>query len=355
MKNSSLRRGIGALWLPALFVCQRPVPVTPAAVTPFAPDKNVQQVVRLAEAFKATLGSEQVAALQLPYSKEDAARWSNFPQAFTRTKRVGVQFGSLNATQLAAVRALLGAVLAKDVPNEGLDELEGTRAADDYFGTATGNTRVFNSGEFFIAFLGTPSTTGLWELQFGGHHYALANTYNGGRVTGVTPSFRGVEPATAFTQNGKTYQPVEQERKAFAGLLGGLNDDERTKARLSATYRDVLLGPGRDGQFPTAKQGLRVGELSAAQQKRVLDAISLYVNDLDPETAAPVLAKYTAGLADTYLAFSGSGTMNQVGDYVRLDGPGVWIEYSGQPSRDFPGTSHPHSVWRDRSNDYGGN
>ena len=111
MKNSALRRGIGALLLPALLVCQRPVSVNPAPVTPFAPDNNVQQVVRLAEAFKATLNGEQVAAVQLPYSKEDAAKWSNFPQAFTRTKRVGVPFGSFNAAQLAAARALLAAVL----------------------------------------------------------------------------------------------------------------------------------------------------------------------------------------------------------------------------------------------------
>ncbi|GAB2558267.1 DUF3500 domain-containing protein [Spirosoma areae] len=60
-------------------------------------------------------------------------------------------------------------------------------------------------------------------------------------------------------------------------------------------------------------------------------------------------------LADTYGAYSGSGTLNQPNDYVRLDGPSIWIEYSAQPSRDFPGMVHPHSVWRDRHTDYGGN
>ena len=86
----------------------------------------------------------------------------------------------------------------------------------------------------------------------------------------------------------------------------------------------------------------------------MLNVIKLYVNDLDRETAATVLPLYTAGLADTYLAYSGSQSMSQTGDYVRLDGPRLWIEYSAQPSRDFPSTSHPHSVWRDRVSDYGG-
>jgi hypothetical protein len=103
------------------------------------------------------------------------------------------------------------------------------------------------------------------------------------------------------------------------------------------------------------KQGLRVGDLPAAKQTLVLNAIRLYVNDLDPATAATVLARYTAGLPETYLGYSGSETLSQLGDYVRLDGPGIWLEYSAQPSRDFPGTVHPHSVWRDRTSDYGGN
>ncbi len=317
--------------------------------------KGLARVVCLADAFKATLTSEQVAVLQLAYSKTDAAKWSNFPEFGARPRRVGIKLGSLNAAQLKAANALMGAVMARQGPNEGFDELAGNWAADDYFGTTTGKTETFNAGNFYVAFLGTPSTTGLWELQFGGHHYAFANTYNRGKITGVTPAFRGIEPMTAVTVNGRTYQPMEQERQAFAQMLASLSSSERATAKLSATFRDVLLGPGKDGQFPTTKQGLRVGDLPTAKQKLVLNAISLYVNDLDPATAAPVLAAYSAGLADTYVAYSGSETMSQSGDYVRIDGPNVWIEYSGQPSRDFPGTTHPHSVWRDRTSDYGGN
>ena len=355
---------MGLLVLPALFVRQgqfQPPSVVTANVllAHVPPDcasaKGLERVVCLADAFKATLTNEQVATLQLPYSKTNAVKWSNFPEFGGRPRRIGIKLGSLNAAQLRAAKALMAAVMAQNVANEGFDELEGNWAADDYLGTTTGKTDTFNGGNFFMAFLGAPSTTGLWELQFGGHHYAFANTYQGGKTTGVTPSFRGVEPMTAVTINGRTYQPVEQERQAFADLLAGLSSGEQAKAKLSSTFRDILLGPGVDGQFPTTKQGFRVGDLPAAERTLVLNAIKLYVNDLDPATAAPILAKYTAGLADTYIAYSGSETMSQPNDYVRIDGPSVWIEYSGQPSRDFPGTTHPHSVWRDRTSDYGGN
>ena len=319
---------------------------------------GLARVVCLAEAFKATLNATQLAAAQLAYTKTDAVKWSNFPQGATNPPRVGVMLGSLNTTQLAAFRNLMTAVLTLGVANEGYDELVGIMAADDYLSTASGTSNaLFGSGNYYLAFLGAPSTTGLWELQYGGHHYAFADTYNNGQVVGVTPSFRGVEPSTPISSTGagRTFQPMEQERLTLATLLTGLSTAEQTTAKLTSTFTDILLGPGKDGQFPAAKQGIRVGDLSTDKQVLVLNVIKLYVNDLDPATAAPVLAKYTTDLANTYLAYAGSGTMNTQTDYVRIDGPNVWIEYSVQGSTDFPGTTHPHSVWRDRTSDYGGN
>ena len=327
----------------------------PGISTGLLKDTGIFKVVRLAEAFKATLKDDQLSVLQLAYAKKDAVRWSNFPQAFSRPNRVGLSLGSLNPTQLSAAKALMASVLAQGSPNEGYDELEGILAADDYFGQTTGQTNTFGPGNYYIAFLGKPGTTALWELQFGGHHFAFANTYDGGKITGATPSFRGVEPMAPVTANGRKYEPIEQERAAFSNIIGSLNTAQTDSARLSNTFNDILLGPGRDGVFPKNKQGLSIGKLNSKQQKQVTEAIALYVNDLDAATAKLIMAKYTAELGDTYLSYSGSGTMNKANDYVRLDGPSIWIEYSVQPSRDFPNTTHPHSVWRDRKSDYGGN
>ena len=361
MNYSKILIGIGLAALPALWVLHgagAAVPTSKVAAAPAAADcasaQGLARVVCLAEAFKATLSSSQLAAVQLPYSKTDAAKWSNFPQQFSRPQRVGIGLGTLTAPQLAAAKALLAAVLVPGVPNEGYDELEGGLAADDYLGVATNQTRTFGAGNYYLALLGTPSLTGRWEVQYGGHHYALANTYNAGKIVGVTPTFRGVEPMKAIVAHGRTYEPMAQEHQAFAALLKSLSASQQAKARLATTFNDVLLGPGQDGQFPATRQGVPLGELSAAQQQLALQAIKRYVNDLDPATAAAVLAKYTAELPRTYVAFAGSGTMSQANDYVRLDGPNLWLEYAGQASRDFPGTVHPHSVWRDRTSDYGG-
>jgi Protein of unknown function (DUF3500) len=314
---------------------------------------GLSKTVCLAESFKATLDKDQLALIQLKYSKGDAIRWSNFPQAFARPSRVGLSLGSLNSTQFSAFKLLMTSVLAQGRPNEGLDEMEGCLVADDFFGEKTGKTSTFGANHYVVVFLGVPSTTQLWELMFGGHHFAFANTYDKGKLMGATPSFRGVEPIDPVNRNGHMYQPLEQERQAFASVLSMLNNAEKNDAKLSASFKDILLGPGEDDQFPTTKQGIQIGSLSEDFTKKIITAIELYVNDLDPETANEFMKKYIAELPDTYVSYSGSGTMSEANDYIRLDGPSMWIEYSAQPSRDFPGTTHPHSVWRDRKSDYG--
>ncbi len=360
MKNILLVSGITFFIMLSIFLLQAQIQVkkkqaNSGSSADCSKDTGIRKVVCLAEAFKATLKDDQVLLLQLTYSKEDAAKWSNFPQGATRPKRVGISLGALTPTQLSAAKALMAAVLGKDSANEGYDEMEGILAADDYFGKTLGKTDMFGSNNYYIAFLGKPSPTALWELQFGGHHFAFANTYNDGRLIGVTPSFRGVEPMMAIPATGRTYQPMEQERRDFARMIETLSSAEKNTAKLSVTFADVLLGPGKDGQFPTTKIGISVGDLKKEQQQIVLKAIERYVADLDAATAKQIMAKYRVELANTYLAYSGSGTMNAANDYVRIDGPSVWIEYSAQPSRDFPGTTHPHSVWRNHTSDYGGN
>jgi hypothetical protein len=323
-----------------------------ATATTGSAGSGLAQVVPFAEAFKATLSSTQVAALQRSYSKTDAQKWSNLPAA--DVPRVGINLGALSSTQLAAFQRLMSSVLALNVLNEGYDEMLGDLIADDYLSTVNKST-TYGAGYFYLSFLGTPSTTGLWEIHFTGHHYTQPYVFNAGQLTGVTPAFRGVEPMAALTANNRTYQPIEQERQVFATLLTGLSSSEQATAKLSSTFSDLVLGPGQDGKFPATKVGLPVSSLSTAKQALIMNAIKLYVNDLEPSMATGILAKYTAELANTYVAYSGTTSVSAQNDYVRIDGPSVWIEFSYQHGAVIQGSPHPHSVWRDHTSDYGGN
>jgi hypothetical protein len=154
--------------------------------------------------------------------------------------------------------------------------------------------------------------------------------------------------------NGRDNAPMLQEVSAFAAMLAALTPAEQATAKLGEAFSDIVVGPQKDDNFPTTREGVRAGDLNPAQQAAVMRAIKTYVGDIDPRNATAIIAKYKTELPETFVSFSGTPEMNAENDYVRIDGPSVWIELSMQPGRSLPGV-HPHSVWRDRKTDYAGN
>lgn len=299
-------------------------------------------------AFEATLTTTQLAAVQFSYTKANAIKWSNLPCG--ADCREGLELSTLTAAQLTAAMAVVAAATGTTV-NEGYSEVTQIIAADDILKVTAGGT-TYSSGNYFIAFVGTPSLTGTWQLQFGGHHLAVNQTYIAGTVAGATPYFEGVEPKT-WTTNSVVYAPLADEQSTMAAMIASLSATQAASAKLTATFSDVLLGPSGNGQFPTTKVGLAVSTLSTAQQALVIAAMKRWVLDTDDLTAASVLSTYTSELSNTYIAYSGTGLFTSDKDYVRIDGPSVWIEFVCQAGVVYTGQIHYHSVWRDHTRDYG--
>ncbi len=338
-----------AILLLAAFTFQKAV--APARKTCSTCDNlsGVEKIVCLAEDFKASLSASQVTSLQLDRTLANAQKWSNLPVTFV--PRLGVRFGDLNATQLEKAKAILQAAMSNR-PYEGYDEAQQLWAADEYL-AQNGGGSTYGAGQYFMAFLGTPSTTGAWELQSGGHHLAISNTYANGEMSGATPSFRGAEPFSAFTLNGNTYQPLVQERDSLAAALASLSSTELAAAKLTTSFNDIVLGPNKDWQFPATKAGLKCSQLTGSQKSLILAAIRTYVGDIDSANAAAYMALYASQMDNTYIAYANNAALTQAKDYVRIDGPRVWIEFSMQNGVILSGP-HPHSVWRDHTSDYGG-
>ncbi|WP_218149095.1 DUF3500 domain-containing protein [Chitinophaga sp. YR573] len=306
------------------------------------------KVVCLAEAFEATLTSTQLSTLVVDFSQTNAVKWSNLPCG--SSCRNGLQMANLTTAQVTAALAVVAAATGT-VTDEGYSEIKQIMAADDVLNATAGGT-TYSSGIYFIAFLGTPSTTGTWMLQFGGHHLAVNITYKAGAVIGATPRFEGIEPKSWVT-SGTTYAPLAGEQAGMLAMLSSLSTSQLASAKLSATFSDVLLGPNEDGQFPSSKQGLAVSSLTSAQQLLVLAAMKPWVEDVDDSTAATLLATYKNELSSTYIAYSGNATLATNADYVRIDGPSVWIEFVCQTGVVYPSQIHYHSIWRDHTRDYG--
>jgi hypothetical protein len=306
----------------------------------------------MANTFKASLSTTQVSSLQDTYNKAHAQKWSNLPESLYRG-RSGLQTSTFSDAQWTAFYNLLKAA-ASSTTNEGSAEYVGILAADDWL-NANGGGSGYGKGNYYVAFIGTPSTTGLWCLQIGGHHGTIIYTYNNGKMTGGTPSFRSTEPFPTYTWGGVNFNPIQQEHVALSAILKSLSSSELTTAKRSSAQNDLIAGPQKDNNFPSTKTGVKVGNLTQAKKDLVLAAIKTYTDDLDDKAAAALYAKYKADIDNTYVSYYGTSDLSSSGDYILIDGPNVWIEFSMQGGIVVRNANHPHSVWRDRTNDYGGN
>lgn len=320
------------------------------------PATLVANATTAAQAFLATLTTAQQSSAVLTWSLDAVRKWSNLPVAMT--PRNGLGWSTLSATQKTAASTLLGTVLSAT----GTTLREGMQAADDYL-AANGGGSGYGSGLYWVAIYGTPSTTQSWGLQFTGHHLTYNFTFNGSYKSGA-PLFLGVEPRTAFTLNATTYDPMLAQRTAASDLFTALA--AVTSAKLTGTYTDILFGANGtgsyDGTYPkayptgTTGRGALYTSLSSADQEKVKAFVRSYVNTQGEEVATDLLSTYLSGtaLADTYVAYAGTGNVTTSNSYLRIDGPRVWIEFSVQGGVIIRNEPHYHSIWRDKVGDYGG-
>ena len=203
---------------------------------------------------------------------------------------------------------------------------------------------MFGEAEYYLAFLGSPSVTNPWMLQFGGHHLAI-NLTLGGSQASMTPSLPAAQPAS-YTIEGRTVRPLGDENdKAFA-LINALSAAQRSQAILNYRVADLVLGPGQDGRT-IQPEGIRASDLSAPQQTMLLDLAREWAGIVTDAFAEPRMAEIRANLPQTYFAWSGP-TTNGSAAYFRIQGPTLVIEYAPQG-----GVDHIHTIYRDPTNDYG--
>lgn len=411
---------------------------------------NTAAVVNAANAFLDTLSATQktvattttdATTVLFPYTLDNVIQWTNLPG-----NRHGLRLKSTTMTvaQLTAANA----VIAQALSATGVNLVNELRAADDILagaeasgtgvgpgagtlptGTAPGvgigatppgGTGTFptigtdtppttgigmtgaaggvaissyGSGQYSIAFVGTPSKTSPWMLQLVGHHLAYNITYNANK-TSATPYFIGVEPpnwsvdasgatnvAVTAATAGIQHAPLERQRRAVYNLAESLyaNATTASTAKLSGTFTDVVMGASgdTDGNFktlvyPTSSRGLQYSAMNSTQQAYVRAAIAAWVNNQATDVASTLLATYLAtdALHSTYVGYgvgqngvkadfgtypnAATAPLDAQHSYIRIDGPRVWIEFIVQQGIVYGADVHYHSIWRDKTADYGG-
>src|SRR3954447_21965091 len=310
------------------------------------------RIVAAAEGVLTALDDSSRAKVQFPFDSPQKTNWSNLPSPMFQ--RNGLRLADVTATQRAAVMTLLSVALSRDGYRKVIDIMRGDEVLRTTQSSANGGRGggrgpggggpAFGENEYYLAFVGTPSVTEPWMLQFGGHHLAINLTLAGSQAS-MAPSLPAAQPAS-YTVEGRTVRPLGNENdKAFA-LINALDDTQRTQAVLGYRVSDLVLGPGQDGRT-IQPEGIRASALSAAQQSMLLDLAREWAWITNDAFAEPRLEEIRTNLPQTYFAWSGP-TTNGSAAYFRIQGPTLVIEYA--PQR---GIDHIHTIYRDPTNDYG--
>jgi hypothetical protein len=330
-----------------------------------APADATAKIVAAATALVSALDDAGRAKVQFPFEGPQKTRWSNLPSGIFQ--RQGLRMGDLTPAGRAAVTSLLQAALSPDGYRKVTEIIRGDEVLRTGGGGAPrggapgggggapgrggrgrggpgGGGLNFGEDEYYLAFLGTPSTTSSWMLQFGGHHLAINLTLAGSQAS-MTPSLPAAQPAS-YTFEGREIRPLGKENdKAFA-LINALDDKQRGQAILNSRVADLVLGPGQDGRV-IQPEGLRGSAMSAAQQDMLIDIVREWAGIMNDAFAGPRMAEIRGNLPQTYFAWSGP-TTNGSAAYFRIHGPTLVVEYAPQGSVD-----HIHTIYRDPTNDYG--
>ncbi len=348
------------------------IETTPAPSLRVEPAKEgdaTGKTVAAARAFLATLDAAGRAKVSVPFDDEHKTRWSNFPVGMV--PRNGVRWGDLSAAQRSAALTLLATALSKQGLQkvqeivEGDEVLKATDSGVPPGGPPAGGppggappggggppggfrggmgSPNFGRDNYYLAFLGTPSLTEPWLIQFGGHHLAI-NVTVVGKSNVLTPSLPAAQPAI-YKLNGETVRPLGRENDKGFALVNSLDAAQRKQAILNYQVGDLVLGPGQDGKT-IQPEGIKASALNAAQQQMLLELAREWVGILNDEAAAAKMAEVKANLPETWFAWSGPTTEGSA-SYFRIQGPTLLIEYSPQRSarqRPRPHT-HPHHLPR---------
>jgi hypothetical protein len=250
------------------------------------PSDATARIVAAAQALVATLDDAGRRKVQFPFDGPQKTRWSNLPSgAF---ERQGLRLGDLSPTQRDAVMSLLTVALSRD----GYRKVTEIMRGDEVLRTNGGGNGPrgggpppggrggrgggggggvnFGEDQYYLAFLGTPSTTSPWMLQFGGHHLAINLTLAGSQAS-MTPSLPAAQPAS-YTVEGREIRPLGKENDEAFALINALEAGQRAQAILPYRVSDLVLGPGQDGRV-IQLEGLRASALSPAHQSALLAII----------------------------------------------------------------------------------
>ena len=309
---------------------------------------STEPIRRAADDFIAALTAPQRAKALFPVTSNEWRNWSNIH----RYPREGVMLGDMSAAQRERALDLMRATLSV----RGFEGARDIMRLNETIAELTGKFDEYGDDLYWFTVMGTPSADAPWGWQLDGHHLVINCFVLGDQVV-MTPLFMGSEPTRA--EGGKYAGTVvlqDEERRGLA-LMRTLTPAQRAKAVVAEALPREVSAPAFNDNLQLRYQGIRHGELSAAQQNQLLALIQSHIGKMREGHSAVRMAEIKQHLDQTWVTWMGGAADDSV-FYYRIHSPLVLIEFDHVRgialSNPQPTRNHAHTVIRTpNGNDYG--
>ena len=277
------------------------------------------------------------------------------PERFAWDYRPGARGGLALAEMRPDQRAAALSVVDVAMSARGAGEVAAIIALEPILGALerqTGRSRFERDPElFWFSVFGDPDAGAPWSWRIGGHHVAIQLTVADGQVVSSAPSFLGANPAVVPSVPRAGARALTGEETLARELLAGLSPEQRAIAIVDPVAPpDIHSGNGARADLRAIPSGIRHDDLTPPQQAALETVIWHYLGRARDDVAAAEWERIAdAGLAATTFAWAGPVEPRR-GHYYAVRGPRFLVEYDNTQD----GANHIHAVWRDLTNDWGG-
>jgi hypothetical protein len=317
---------------------------------PQAPGEVIESTVSACEAFLSELPTELKSKGLFAYDDaEQRELWSNLPEGMFERK--GWRLGDLSVDAHNKAWDILRSFLSES----GFEMVRANVLCDEVLRLRHGRpSPLYGADEFFLSFLGTPSASEPWILQFGGHHLALDAHFADGHIV-LNPMMNGGNPmnfewplideAASTPADSVPVRQMSQEIDLAFVLASTLTPEQRERAVLSTEHIDWKFGPQRTAELAPAEDGLPASALSESQRALLIGILAERVEVLHRAHSAPVMEELTAELDQTWFSWYGPTTRDSAASY-RIQGPSVIMEFAPQGNASAA-MGHVHAIYWD--------
>ena len=309
-----------------------------------------QSIQEAAEAFLASLTSEQRAKTVFPVDTDQWRKWSNIHPTLMRH---GTPLFEMSDGQRDRAFALLSESLSKQGFEEALDIMHLNETVREM----THRLDEYGEDLYWLSIMGTPSATEPWGWQWDGHHLIINYFVLGDQVV-VTPTFLGAEPVRAISGKYAGLRVFTADEDRGLALIRALSQAQRAKTIIAAeTSGEDFTTAFRDN-LELNYTGIRYDELSNVQHNLLLGLLEYHLGRLRAGHAQLTMEEVKRSLQDTYFCWMG-GTEDDGTFYYRVQSPVIIVEFDHQRGIAFrertkPYKDHIHVIVRTpNGNDYG--